>query len=318
MPFPVLRDSDESDSDFEGITEEKVAPKKPVAVFERLSAAVYDANQEEIKKALRGNVGQLYYRFPCKVTLEVQRFPAATDFKVFTLPQYDAKSSESVEFVYPVEEFPGGFIDMKDNSGRRWKCVAFWNGTSIQYISNIGAEIKLCGHLFAGTTKGGKVRWDKAVVPNNLIPGKFEKFCVSDKVLFDRRKSAWPEQLKQHQDACGIVVADQLLSEKKKDPLSTPVKAVIAELSDQPPPLPKKRKTALPMQKPPADGSPKPVFRKLDLASEDTVRGKRKAESYLEIKTSRLCTRISSDEKIQVEFVSVKDGNTTRTSLFCN
>ena len=336
MPFPVVRESDESGSDFEGI-EEQVQSTGPqsqrkTAEFKRLSPESYLEHQDAIKSGLRGNVLQILPRFPLKGTLEAERFPSSSDQKVFTLDGYDASSSfDNVDFIFPVEEFPAGFIDMKDKSGRRWKCVAYWNGECVQYIVNVAAEIRLCGNLFAGSTKGGKVRWDKAVVPNNLIPGKFDKFAVSDKVLLERRKSAWPAQLKQHQEDCNINVVENQAPESKKKKRETVIPDVpkLDAASSETQPAPKKRKfPSLSLKKTPVtkpvEEEVKPVSRKLDFDLEsdnEAMPELKKVEpdtTYIEIKAARLCTRISSDDEIKVEMVSTKNGNTTRTTLFCN
>jgi hypothetical protein len=183
--------------------------------FTRIKASIYEANQETIKTALRSSDLQLHIRFPRKFTIEAKRFNSSTDLKVYTL-ELNGASLESAVLNFPLDEFPAGFIDAHDCHGRRWKCVAYWNGESIKYIVSTDCENRLCGSLFSGSTKGGKVRWDKAVVPNNLVPGKFDKFAVSDQLLLDRRKAVYPGQLKQLQKSCNIEIQDISMLEKKK------------------------------------------------------------------------------------------------------
>lgn len=330
MPFPVLRDSDE-ESDFEGIDElmpvgEQATQQKKRQTVQvvPISQAVYDANQDMIKAGLRGSKSKIHIKFPSKVTIDAERFPSSTDQNIFVLDGNfsDDFNYETVDIDFPVDHFPAGFVGMFDASGRRWKCVPLWNGKEIKYIVNVAAEIRLCGSLFAGSTKGGKVRWDKAVVPNNLIPGKFGSFCVSDKVLLERRKSAWPAQLKQHQDNCNIIITEMTVPEKKKtkeqvekSDLVTPPTTTGAKKQ-----APKTKKIPM-LQVEPVE-APLPVRRKLNFDEVDVEpeSKKRKIEetTYVEIKAGNMTTRFSSDDHIQIEMVAEKDGVVTRTKLFCN
>jgi hypothetical protein len=339
MPFPVLRESDdESGSDFEGIQEEKVVvavenedrstKQKPVLNFVPISQEVYNANQDVIKAGLRGASVKIHFKFPAKGTIDAERFPASTEQNIFVLPDYkgDDTGLDNYDLNFPVEDFPSGFVGMFDASGRRWKCVAYWNGNEVKYIVNVAAEIRLCGNLFAGSTKGGKVRWDKAVVPNNLIPGKFGSFAVSDKVLLERRKSAWPAQLKQHQENCGISISENVPQEKRKGKDVTEKEKEKTKGKEKEPAVVKKQtlKTQkIPLlQVPEEPMAPKPVCRKMDFedAAIEPLPKKRKTvdETYVEIKAGIMSTRFSSDDQIQIELVTEKDGLVTRTKLFCN
>lgn len=328
-----MRESDE-ESDFEGIEEEvkldekhhKPALKKRETVrVVPISQTVYDANQETIKAGLRGPKSKIHHKFPAKGTIDAERFPSSTDQNIFVLDGMVSENGnlESVDIDFPVDYFPAGFVGMFDASGRRWKCVPLWTGSEIKYIVNVAAEIRLCGNLYAGSTKGGKVRWDKAVVPNNLIPGKFGSFCVSDKVLLERRKSAWPAQLKQHQDNCGITVTECPLPEKKKS--TEPPETEMPDNPITPPSITEKKKPTLKTKKIPMlqvnrVDPPLPLSRKLNFDDEiEPASKKRKTEdTYVEIKAGSMSTRFSSDDSIQIELVSDKNGVITRTKLFCN
>lgn len=345
MPFPLLRESDSSDDDFEGIEEvptkldkamELPSDGKPQTTFRRISATSYADNEAAIKAGLRSNVCSLHYRFPLKGVIEAERFPASSDFKIFGLDETNPKALESSELVYTPEDFPSGFIDMFDKLGRRWKAVAFWTGSELIYIANTNAEIRLCGALFAGSTKGGKVRWDKGVSPNNLIPGKFDKFAVSDKVLLERRKAQWPELLKQHQENCGIRIDQPVLGadvpKKTEEIVAKPVvvrKKPTVSTKAPGPSEPKRVKV-----------EPQETRRKLNLATNanDTEPysdsddekviappninpRKRKAttsSSFIVITTGTTVTKISSTEKVSVETVFEQDGKKTTNLVYSN
>lgn len=230
MPFQIEREPDsESDSDMDVSmpTKKEGPPARRRVAFTRIPSAVFQENEETIKSGLRSNSVSIHTRFPAKGVIEATRFPSSSDFKVYVLP---ISTPESVDVEFPPSEFPAGFVDFFDATGKRWKCVAMWNGKEIQYVASVAAEVRLCGHLFAGSTKGGKVRWDRGVAPHNRIPGKYCQFAVSDKVLLDRRKAQYPEQLKQHQQACGLEFTALVEDKKdapKEDVLPTPVETVM-------------------------------------------------------------------------------------------
>lgn len=220
MPFPCDRESDvESDIDMPDMSEltqkkkpaknksavekeeagtqkavEKVA--KPVVTFQKIDAAEYSQHEETIKSFLKESKDRdIHFKFPKTGTMKAQRHPTASDITVFTLP---GKSFDGVDFEYPSAEFPKGFVNFTDNDGNRLKCVPYWDGKRVIYILNEKAEVRLCAHLFAGSTKGGKVRWDRGVMPLNLIPGKFSEFAVSDKVLLHKLKAQYPDMLRSY------------------------------------------------------------------------------------------------------------------------
>jgi len=209
MSFPSLRAPD-SDDDSEGITEilqpvvAKPAPAKTNIKLQPITPETYAANETVIKGALRSQQADIFVKYPVNTTaVHGTRFSTPSPIKVFTHPEHVGGGQVQLEF--DEQDFPAGFVDFHDEAGNRWKCVALWTGEKLIYISNMQAEIALCGKLYAGSTAGGKVRWDKAVVPLNMIPGKFDKFVVSDRVLFDRRKKQWPAQLQEIQQQCNIV-----------------------------------------------------------------------------------------------------------------
>lgn len=355
MPFPVIRESDESCDDMDGIEEIETGISVPVMTatenelipFEEISPEMYAENIEVIKTGLRSDDISVMSKFPASQTIKAKRCPASHDFKIFTVGKPKEKQ-ENAEYVFPLEDFPSGFINAIDDFGRRWKCVAVWTGTEVAYVVNIAAEIRLCGSLFSGTTKGGKVRWDKAVAPLNLIPGKFDSFAVSDKVLFERRKVTWPNQLKEHQKQCNILLSDPPVRSKKR---SRPVmkKDTEMELESEP----EKKMTPLKLQAQSPD-------RKRKQASEETGSQKKKvaveengarrflnlddADDEIEVLPTRGEKRVSflrtemiptnivieitsangtktciqSEEKLQVEILTTTNGTTTRNKIFCN
>jgi len=237
MPFRIDREPDSgSESEVEVTPQGKKEgpPARRRVAFSRIPATVFQENEETIKSGLRSNSVSIHTRFPAKGVIEATRFPSSSDFKVYVLP---ISALESVDIEFPPSEFPAGFVDFFDSTGKRWKCVALWNGKDIQYVASVAAEVRLCGHLFAGSTKGGKVRWDRGVAPHNRIPGKYSQFAVSDKVLLDRRKAQYPEQLKQHQQACGLEFA--AVAEEKKEVVQEPEPVKEAEA-----PVKSKKKSA--------------------------------------------------------------------------
>lgn len=360
MPFPVIRESDESCDDFEGIEEVEIINSVPetqhageneLIVFQEILPQVYAENIEKIKAGLRNDDIQVMSKFPAQQTIKAKRCPASHDFKIFTVAKPKEKQ-ENAEYVFPLEDFPSGFINAIDDFGRRWKCVAVWTGIEVVYIVNIAAEIRLCGSLFSGTTKGGKVRWDKAVAPLNLIPGKFDSFAVSDKVLFERRKVTWPNQLKEHQKQCNILLADIPVRSKKR---SKPTIKKECEIEPEPEPEPERKMTPLKLQAQSPDRKRKQGFeetgsrqkkkvaieeksarRFLDLADSDddikpgfSVREEKKANflrtemiptnTVIEITSSNgTKTCIQSEEKLQVEILTTINGTTTRNKIFSN
>lgn len=216
MPFPCERESDvESDigvTDMGELTQKKKFTKrktdcqegdtdnekekvsKTVVTFQKIDPTEYALHEETIKSCLKESKDQeIHFKFPKTGTIKAQRHPTPSDILVYTLP---AVKYDGVDFEYPSTEFPKGFVNFTDTEGNRLKCVPYWNGKRIIYILNEKAEVRLCANLFAGSTKGGKVRWDRGVMPLNLIPGRFSEFAVSDKVLLHKLKGQYPELLR--------------------------------------------------------------------------------------------------------------------------
>jgi hypothetical protein len=263
MPFPT--DSEDS-SEEETPKPTKESKTRTEVKFERISQAMYKANEQKIKDGLRSNEAMINPKFPGGKPIQATRFPSSTPFEVYTLPAYTG----SVDFVFPVASFPGGFTNFQDTAGERWKCVALWDGTSISYVANIAAEIRLCSELYTGSAKG-KVRWEKAVEPRNNILTNFGSFVVSDRVLLERRKAHWPQALKALREACGIVSAVV-----EEEVLKAPVE--------------KKEKTKA---KKGTDAEP--------------AAKKRKIEPYVQIKVAnRLTFKSLPGEKVTVEEISAE------------
>lgn len=315
MPFPVARDSEESDVDdtVEQVeqTSDKTsnpakAPKapKPEIVFERISPADYKKNESAIKDGLRSNEAEIYTKFPGGKPIPAERFPAATTLSVFVLPAY----SGSVEFVYRPDDFPGSFVSFQDKQGERWKCVALWDDEKkkIVYVANIQAEIRLCSELYTGSSKG-KVRWEKAVEPRNNIPSNFGSFAVSDRVLLERRKAHWPEALKKLRESCssGIVKTEPGLVKAAQEPASAAAAKKTA---------PKKAKSVNDVAA--VDGE---VKEKAPKEKADKPSRKRKADTYLQVTLSgksRLVYTAGSGDHLLVEEITMTDGQPSSRNVF--
>lgn len=180
----------------ESRTKSAVAPKK-IVYLTPIATEIYQKNEAAIKSALRPQTAKIYTKFPLGSPIDATRFATPHTILLYTIPEHTG----SVQLGYSEEDFPGGYVSFYDHVGARWKCVAVWTGDALIYISNMQAEIGLCGKLYAGSPNGGKVRWDKAVTPLNMAPD-YEIFAVSDRVLSDRRKKQWPAQLLEMQQQC--------------------------------------------------------------------------------------------------------------------
>ena len=216
MSFTLPRlpesDNEEWDEVVETVIPQKTAKKVKISVmFEKISAADYSANEKAIQDGLRGAKSIIRTHYPAAKSLEATRLPSQKAVQVYVVDTPLGK--EPVEFVYNPTEFPENFVKFYDDTGLRWHCVALWDGAKLLFVANIAAETRLSCSIFSGSPNG-KVRWEKIVVPLNLIES-YATFAVSDVLLLSRRKD-WHDQLKNLRQKCGIELIEPAPKEVKE------------------------------------------------------------------------------------------------------
>jgi len=181
-----------------------------------LNATESQQHEDEITSFMQSDSIFVYNRVPYKGVAnpkqEAVRMPSQTEHKVFTF-DCEGPPPQKVEILYPVELFPNNFINAETEDGNRLKCVVLLTANGLIYVSSVKAELRLCNILYAGTpfdaANTSKIRWERSVLPKNLVPNNWGSFAVSDRVIFDKLQK-YAALLDTHRKECNVVSTSTL------------------------------------------------------------------------------------------------------------